>query len=144
MPRTLLLLSKRTTAPLRRPGKAGVNVTDSVQAWGGEEVRIADKQVDELETPAKSRPDFPSVSTSTVATVPAVCAVTVTLCALEITPTGCRVLKTPFCAHAPDVASSKAASTAGLPRRLRLAVNAFRGKAIAGGGAPTSLPAARP
>jgi hypothetical protein len=102
-----------------------VNVTDSVQVVTPLVNESPAAQVDELETPTKSRLLAPTVSTSTVATVPVAEAVTVTLCALEITPTGCGVAKTLFCAHAPVLASSKAAK-ANIQFRVRFVVKVLR------------------
>ena len=103
-----------------------MKLTDSTQVVAGPTVKAADGQVDKPPPAVKSRPGAPIVSTSTVATVPVACAVTVTLCELELTPTGCGVPKTPFNAHAPGPANRKAVRATALQPGLREAVNPLR------------------
>jgi hypothetical protein len=71
---------------MRRPGKEGVNVTDSVQLPPGASVAVS--HVDAPAPLAKSRLDAPSVRTLTLLTVPPGAEVTVTFCAPEVDPTG--------------------------------------------------------
>lgn len=81
MPRTdgdgpLAGVPTRTTAPRRNPGAAGVNVTAAVQVAPC--ASVADAQF-AMPVPAAKSPDGePSVRISTLVTVPAVDAVTVT------------------------------------------------------------------
>src|SRR5579875_3700470 len=88
VPMTLLLLSSSTTAPLRRPGAAGVNVTLTVQVWFCR--RLAPLHVPPPAL-AKSSPEIPRVSTSTVDTdsLPESVSITITDCALVAWPMGC-------------------------------------------------------
>jgi hypothetical protein len=104
---------------MRTPGAVGVNVTDSVQVVTPA-VSCNPGTHEGVPLPTvKSCPLAPIVNTSTVLTAPAACAVTVTLCGADATPTATAVLKTPFCAHALALTSSKAAR-AGIQLRLRL------------------------
>src|SRR5579875_3894154 len=91
VPMTLLLLSSSTTAPLRRPGAAGVNVTLTVQVWFCR--RLAPLHVPPPAL-AKSSPEIPRVSTSTVDTdsLPESVSITITDCALVAWPTGWGVV----------------------------------------------------
>ena len=77
MPRTFLLPSSNSTAPTRRPGKAGVKLTDWVQV--APTVSAADAQVEEPPPAMKSSPGAPLVRTATLLTAPAAVAVTVTV-----------------------------------------------------------------
>ena len=117
VPMTLLLLSRRTTAPSRTPGAAGVNVTDSVQV--ASRASVAFSQFNAPAPLAKSRPVTPSVSTSTLATAPAARAVTVTFCPPLTAPTGCE--PNWDCACAPVYASRTAAEISVQLRMIPLA-----------------------
>lgn len=107
VPKRLPALSRRTTAPRRRPGNRGVNVTDSMQVWLAA-VKTAVSQVNAPTPFSKSSPLAPSVSMLTWLTAPATCELTVTFCAPEVAPTGCGAPKT-ACAWAASAASSRAA-----------------------------------
>ena len=66
----------KTTTPIRMPGVDGVNLTDSVHVCPG--ASVADAQFD-VPVPAEKSPDgAPIVRISTMFTVPAAEAVTVT------------------------------------------------------------------
>ena len=77
MPRTVftpLTVLTSTTAPRRRPGSVGIKVTDWVHL--PPTARLAEAQLDEPVATVKSPFAEPSVSTSTLLTVPATVAVT--------------------------------------------------------------------
>src|ERR1035437_285360 len=118
VPRTLLLLSNKTTAPMRAPGAAGVKVTDCEQVWLT--ARLAEGQVDAPPPTVKSRPLTPSVSTCTLLTVPATRAVTLTGVVIDV-PMG-WVPKTD-CPRAPTAVSSRTGKTS-IPPRLRRGLSA--------------------
>ena len=100
---------------MRRPGYAGVNVTISWQV--PPTVSVADSQ-DDVPLPlansgvAIAVPVAPFVSTSTVFTVPAICAVTETFSAGAVVPTFCQVGKVAKgdCPCAPATTSPRAAN----------------------------------
>src|ERR1700677_2792685 len=80
VPRTSLPASRSTTAPRRRPGYAGVKVTDTWQVPLTESAAEAHGVVTVPLPRVNSRLLAPRVSTLTVLTVPAALEVTVTVC----------------------------------------------------------------